>query len=244
VDQAVALLFPLQTPKPHPQPTPTSNTHKQHPQPTPTTNTPTTNTHNQHPQPGRPQGPRLQHGGLRAGQEGPRHPPLHGARRGPLVRPRDDEHDPHGAPAVLREQTQPQEAVSGVGFGSGCGIGVFGGGVVEGEEAASSGALASCLPRLLGICVACGAAIKSTSIPTSTQPPPQPGSWELKKLHPGGLNKDWLDKMHDQLFFSDHVQHTHEHYLQVGGAPLRRAFVALSALLRFNNSQEECTATR
>ena len=42
-------------------------------------------------------------------------------------------------------------------------------------------------------------------------------SYELKKLHPGGLAKDWLDKLHDQLFFSDHAQHTHEHYLQVKG---------------------------
>jgi hypothetical protein len=40
--------------------------------------------------------------------------------------------------------------------------------------------------------------------------------WELKKLHPGGLTTDWLDKMHDQLFFSDSAQHTHEHYIQVG----------------------------
>ncbi|KAI8473082.1 MAG: protein disulfide isomerase [Monoraphidium minutum] len=39
--------------------------------------------------------------------------------------------------------------------------------------------------------------------------------WELKRLHPGGLSNDWLDKLHDQLFFSDSAQHTHEHYLQV-----------------------------
>ncbi|GBF88062.1 disulfide-isomerase [Raphidocelis subcapitata] len=39
--------------------------------------------------------------------------------------------------------------------------------------------------------------------------------WELKRLHPGGLTPDWLDKMAGQLFFSDHAQHTHEHYLQV-----------------------------
>lgn len=54
-----------------------------------------------------------------------------------------------------------------------------------------------------------------------TQPAPSPptrpplGSAELRKLHPLGLTPDWLDKMHEQLFFSDHPQHTHEHYLQV-----------------------------
>ncbi|GBF88082.1 disulfide-isomerase [Raphidocelis subcapitata] len=39
--------------------------------------------------------------------------------------------------------------------------------------------------------------------------------WELKKLHPGGLTSDWLDKMAGQLFRSDSPQHTHEHWLQV-----------------------------
>lgn len=38
---------------------------------------------------------------------------------------------------------------------------------------------------------------------------------ELKKLHPLGLTPKWMDKLHDQSFYSDHPQHTHEHYLQV-----------------------------
>lgn len=37
----------------------------------------------------------------------------------------------------------------------------------------------------------------------------------LKRLHPMGLNNDWLDKLKEQRFFSLHAQHTHEHYLQV-----------------------------
>jgi hypothetical protein len=32
-----------------------------------------------------------------------------------------------------------------------------------------------------------------------------------------GLDPNWMDKLHDQLFFSDHPQHTHEHYIQVRG---------------------------
>jgi hypothetical protein len=40
--------------------------------------------------------------------------------------------------------------------------------------------------------------------------------YELRKLHPLGLNPEWLDKLHGQEFFSEHPQHTHEHYLQVG----------------------------
>jgi hypothetical protein len=39
--------------------------------------------------------------------------------------------------------------------------------------------------------------------------------YELRKLHPLGLNPEWLDKLHGQEFFSEHPQHTHEHYLQV-----------------------------
>jgi hypothetical protein len=39
---------------------------------------------------------------------------------------------------------------------------------------------------------------------------------QLKRLHPMGLDPNWMDKLHEQLFFSDHPQHTHEHYLQVG----------------------------
>ncbi len=31
-----------------------------------------------------------------------------------------------------------------------------------------------------------------------------------------GLTSDWADKLHDQLFVSEHTQSTHEHYLQVG----------------------------
>uniref|UniRef100_A0A383W9Z7 Thioredoxin domain-containing protein n=1 Tax=Tetradesmus obliquus TaxID=3088 RepID=A0A383W9Z7_TETOB len=37
----------------------------------------------------------------------------------------------------------------------------------------------------------------------------------LKKLHPLGLNSDWLDKLKGQQFFSTSPQHTHEHYMQV-----------------------------
>ena len=39
--------------------------------------------------------------------------------------------------------------------------------------------------------------------------------YALRKLHPMGLSPEWLDKMAGQMFFSDHPQHTHEHYLQV-----------------------------
>jgi hypothetical protein len=42
--------------------------------------------------------------------------------------------------------------------------------------------------------------------------------YELRKLHPLGLNPEWLDKLHGQEFFSEHPQHTHEHYLQVRSA--------------------------
>eukprot|EP00878_Enallax_costatus_P014548 GHUV01015219.1.p1 GENE.GHUV01015219.1~~GHUV01015219.1.p1 ORF type:complete len:378 (+),score=57.58 GHUV01015219.1:239-1372(+) len=37
----------------------------------------------------------------------------------------------------------------------------------------------------------------------------------LKRLHPMGLTKDWLDKLQEQRFYSLNPQHTHEHYLQV-----------------------------
>lgn len=37
----------------------------------------------------------------------------------------------------------------------------------------------------------------------------------LRRLHPLGLNKNWLDKLQGQNFFSESPQHTHEHYLQV-----------------------------
>jgi hypothetical protein len=37
----------------------------------------------------------------------------------------------------------------------------------------------------------------------------------LQRLHPAGLSPDWADKLHDQLFVSEHTQSTHEHYLQV-----------------------------
>lgn len=47
-----------------------------------------------------------------------------------------------------------------------------------------------------------------------TRPTPRK-YYELKKLHPLGLNPEWLDKLHGQEFFSEHTQHTHEHYLQV-----------------------------
>lgn len=36
----------------------------------------------------------------------------------------------------------------------------------------------------------------------------------LERLHPAGLHSDWSDKLHDQTFVSEHVQNTHEHYLQ------------------------------
>lgn len=38
---------------------------------------------------------------------------------------------------------------------------------------------------------------------------------QLQRLHPAGLSADWADKLHDQLFVSEHTQSTHEHYLQV-----------------------------
>ncbi|KAJ9521082.1 hypothetical protein QJQ45_022820 [Haematococcus lacustris] len=38
---------------------------------------------------------------------------------------------------------------------------------------------------------------------------------QLQRLHPAGLHPDWADKLHDQLFVSEHTQSTHEHYLQV-----------------------------
>jgi hypothetical protein len=37
----------------------------------------------------------------------------------------------------------------------------------------------------------------------------------LQRLHPAGLKSDWSDKLHDQSFVSEHIQNTHEHYLQV-----------------------------
>jgi len=40
----------------------------------------------------------------------------------------------------------------------------------------------------------------------------------LRRLHPRGLSKDWLDKLQGQGFFSESSQHTHEHYLQVRAA--------------------------
>lgn len=46
----------------------------------------------------------------------------------------------------------------------------------------------------------------------------RPTPWKyhlLERLHPLGLSADWLDKLHEQIFTSDHPQHTHEHYMQV-----------------------------
>lgn len=40
---------------------------------------------------------------------------------------------------------------------------------------------------------------------------------QLQRLHPAGLTTDWADKLHDQMFVSEHAQSTHEHYMQVGG---------------------------
>ncbi|KAI8472288.1 MAG: protein disulfide isomerase [Monoraphidium minutum] len=53
--------------------------------------------------------------------------------------------------------------------------------------------------------------------------------YELKKLHPGGLLPDWLDKMAGQFFFSDSAQHTHEHYLQVVTTTIEPARAARGA---------------
>eukprot|EP00197_Chlamydomonas_leiostraca_P009725 CAMPEP_0202865692 /NCGR_PEP_ID=MMETSP1391-20130828/6300_1 /ASSEMBLY_ACC=CAM_ASM_000867 /TAXON_ID=1034604 /ORGANISM="Chlamydomonas leiostraca, Strain SAG 11-49" /LENGTH=473 /DNA_ID=CAMNT_0049545559 /DNA_START=97 /DNA_END=1518 /DNA_ORIENTATION=- len=39
--------------------------------------------------------------------------------------------------------------------------------------------------------------------------------YQLQRLHPAGLHADWADKLHDQLYVSEHTQSTHEHYLQV-----------------------------
>jgi hypothetical protein len=49
-----------------------------------------------------------------------------------------------------------------------------------------------------------------------TRPSPRK-YYELKRLHPLGLDPSWMDKMVGTSFYSDHVQHTHEHYLQVRG---------------------------
>lgn len=38
---------------------------------------------------------------------------------------------------------------------------------------------------------------------------------ELKRLHPRGLNVDWLDKLQGAEFYSQSPQDTHEHYMQV-----------------------------
>lgn len=37
----------------------------------------------------------------------------------------------------------------------------------------------------------------------------------LQRLHPAGLELEWADKLHGQAFLSEHIQSTHEHYLQV-----------------------------
>ena len=85
-----------------------------------------------------------------------------------------------------------------------------------------------CIRRLLVALVA--AAIRRRRRPTKPRravpspthlrrpsaPCPTPtNSWELKRLHPGGLATDWLDKLRGQLFVSDSPATTHEHYLQV-----------------------------
>lgn len=51
----------------------------------------------------------------------------------------------------------------------------------------------------------------------------------LERLHPAGLQEDWLDKMAGLAFFSDHAQHTHEHWLSVvltSVVPLRGGLAA------------------
>ena len=37
----------------------------------------------------------------------------------------------------------------------------------------------------------------------------------LARLHPGGLAKDWADKLADQSFLSQQAEYTHEHFIQV-----------------------------
>jgi hypothetical protein len=68
-----------------------------------------------------------------------------------------------------------------------------------------------------------------------TRPTPRK-YYELKKLHPLGLNPEWLDKLHGQEFFSEHTQHTHEHYLQVRrvvtGEGARSSCIPIYPLLR------------
>lgn len=45
---------------------------------------------------------------------------------------------------------------------------------------------------------------------------PTPRKYQLlKKLHPAGLDAQWLDKLQGQLMMSSEPSHTHEHYLQV-----------------------------
>jgi hypothetical protein len=46
------------------------------------------------------------------------------------------------------------------------------------------------------------------------RPSPQ-GYHQLQRLHPMGLNPDWLDKLKGRTFSSDSLEHTHEHYLKV-----------------------------
>lgn len=40
--------------------------------------------------------------------------------------------------------------------------------------------------------------------------------FQLLRLHPLGLNPDWLDKLKGRMYFSPSLEHTHEHYLKVG----------------------------
>ena len=43
----------------------------------------------------------------------------------------------------------------------------------------------------------------------------------LQRLHPGGLEDDWADKMAAQEYFSSNQQATFEHYIQVRLMPLQ-----------------------
>lgn len=43
------------------------------------------------------------------------------------------------------------------------------------------------------------------------------GYYQLQRLHPMGLHPDWLDKLKGRTFSSESLEHTHEHYLKVGG---------------------------
>lgn len=63
-----------------------------------------------------------------------------------------------------------------------------------------------------------------------SRPSPQ-GYFQLQRLHPMGLNPDWLDKLKGRTFDSESLEHTHEHYLKVRSAVACCAVLWCDALL-------------